>query len=460
MSRFYPLMRLRSSLIASSLAVAVIAAPFGSRLALVRADAPAAATDAKIDLNTASDKDLETLPGVGAATAKKIIAGRPYSSVDDLSKSGISAREVAKLTPLVSVSGAGAAAPAAPAAAADTAAAAAPGDKIDLNTASAKDLETLPGVGAATAKKIIAGRPYASIDDLSKSGISKNEVAKLTPLVSASAADGSAIPATPSSASPSSAAPAAAAAGDAATGDKIDLNLASNKDLQTLPGVGAATAKKIVAGRPYASVDDLSKSGISKNEVAKITPLVTVSAAAASDATPAAAAPAAASPSTPAPAAAASDAATGDKIDLNTASNKDLETLPGVGAATAKKIVAGRPYASVADLSNSGISKNEVAKLTPLVSVSGSDKLENDDTPATPAATPASSAKGGPDASVVAQVPPQKGMVWVNTSTKVFHVEGDRWYGKTKRGKFMTKEDAIAAGYHEAGKAASKPASN
>src|SRR5437870_3358543 len=30
-----------------------------------------------------------------------------------------------------------------------------------------------------------------------------------------------------------------------------------------------------------------------------------------------------------------------------------------------------------------------------------------------------------------AQTPPEKGMVWVNLRTKIYHREGDRWYGKT-----------------------------
>src|SRR5262249_20906693 len=101
--------------------LSVLVVPFGSHAFAARGGKKAAATPAAaagpVDLNTASQAELEALPGVGAATAKKIIAGRPYGSVSDLSKAGVSAATVKKLGGLVTASGGMSAPAAAPAAA-------------------------------------------------------------------------------------------------------------------------------------------------------------------------------------------------------------------------------------------------------------------------------------------------------------------------------------------------------
>jgi hypothetical protein len=61
---------------------------------------------------------------------------------------------------------------------------------------------------------------------------------------------------------------------------------------------------------------------------------------------------------------------------------------------------------------------------------------------ATPTTAPA--AGGGP------------GKVWVNTSSKVYHCSGTKYYGTTKQGEYMTESAAKAAGAHaDHGKACS-----
>ena len=67
---------------------------------------------------------------------------------------------------------------------------------------------------------------------------------------------------------------------------------------------------------------------------------------------------------------------------------------------------------------------------------------------ASPAAAPAT---GGTGAATPAPGGGQ-GLVWVNTETHVYHKEGSRFYGKTKKGKYVSEADAIKEGDRAAAK--------
>ncbi len=167
------------------------------------------------------------------------------------------------------------------------------------------------------------------------------------------------------------------------------------------------------------------------------------------------------------------------RIDLNTASLAALEKLPGVDQSIAKQIVAHRPYSSVADLSKSGVPASTIETITPLVKVSplgkaaaatgnAADKAatgieKGADATATGVEKGVTGAAKGVEKGAAAtasaantvdrkltgaaRVPPQAGMVWADSNTKIYHKEGDPSYGTTKKGKWLTEKEAIKQGY-------------
>ncbi len=91
----------------TAIAMLLAGAAFAQKAEPAKAAAPAAAAkeapkeaakDAAkaepIDLNSADEKTLMTLKGIGDVTAKKIIKGRPYSGKDDLVKKKIVSEKV------------------------------------------------------------------------------------------------------------------------------------------------------------------------------------------------------------------------------------------------------------------------------------------------------------------------------------------------------------------------------
>ena len=130
---------------------------------------------ATVDLNTATQAQLEDLPGLGPSKAAAILQYRtdhgPFTSVAQLDNvPGIGPATLTNLQGLVAVGpGDGTAATAAPAETAGGVAApaesapattvsASSGGKININTATAAQLEDLPGIGPSKAAAILEYR--------------------------------------------------------------------------------------------------------------------------------------------------------------------------------------------------------------------------------------------------------------------------------------------------------------
>jgi competence protein ComEA len=159
----------------------------------------------RVDLNRADRAELLQLPGVGEKLAERIETYRrdhgPFRTVDELRRvHGIGPKMLERLRPLVCVeppddddkeaeekpvpamdARAKPDRPAAGKKAVD------PSKPIDVNRASAAELQRLPGIGPKLAERILAARekaPFKSVNDLRKvSGIGPKTLEKLRPFV-------------------------------------------------------------------------------------------------------------------------------------------------------------------------------------------------------------------------------------------------------------------------------------
>ncbi len=172
----------------------------------------------------------------------------------------------------------------------------APGERIDPNTASADELDRLPKVGPALALRIVEWRTahgrFRTMADL-------DSVPGVGPALLRDAAPFLALRPAPPTASKAASRegskrdtfqPAAsvadwerstrqAASGGGAAAGVVELNRATAAELESLPGIGPALARRIVAWRaqngPFRSVDALSQvPGIGAATVERLRPRV------------------------------------------------------------------------------------------------------------------------------------------------------------------------------------------
>jgi DNA uptake protein ComE-like DNA-binding protein len=180
-----------------------------------------------LDANLASEKELLAAPGVNAALAKAIAAGRPYKSVTDLdavlAKASLSADQRKAVYARLFV-------------------------PLNLNTATREEILLIPNVGQRMLHEFEEYRPYKALAQFHREigkYVDANELARLEQYVF--------VP--------------------------INLNTASDADILTIPGVGQRMLHEFKEYRPYQNIEQFRREigkYVDKNEVARLERYVTL----------------------------------------------------------------------------------------------------------------------------------------------------------------------------------------
>ena len=158
------------------------------------------------------------------------------------------------------------------------------GETVDPNVAPAAELDRLPGVGPAKARRIVREReengPFAGIGDLVRvPGIGPGSVERLRPYLRVDAAQAGFFGARAGGGAAARGAGGSARATGIASSGLVDLNRATAEQLRALPGIGPVIAERIVAFRGrrggFVRPEDLKEvPGVGDKTFERIAPLV------------------------------------------------------------------------------------------------------------------------------------------------------------------------------------------